>query len=113
MQGTCSKCRRKKRLIKHHITYTPSRVVRICPKCHGVITFINATAAIVLKRKLDNKDRVLLWLWSLDLSPDPSAEHIARAVGVPSYIFSKFDLLFISNARKSVTKVRKRSSCKS
>lgn len=46
---------------KHHVTYQPEQVVRICRPCHTLITTINTVMARFLYGKLDNNTRKRIW----------------------------------------------------
>lgn len=101
----CKKCGRPG-VVRHHITYRPERTTQICVRCHGEITKINAAAAIVLRTKLNNSIRTLLWNWFLIYNDIINENVVAQALG-KKVTFTARQILFIQSAGARVTKRRK------
>ena len=61
----CHKCKEQKKsyaeLDRHHIVYSPRKLVWLCRKCHNRITHLNGCKASEVYRKLNNKDRWEVW----------------------------------------------------
>jgi len=46
---------------KHHITYKPERIARLCLPCHSIITSLNTAKWEQIKRPLTNKERIYIF----------------------------------------------------
>lgn len=60
-QRTCIKCDSIGRVERHHILYNPERIARLCRVCHKRITQMNARVAWKKRKKLNNKNRLIIW----------------------------------------------------
>jgi hypothetical protein len=101
----CKKCGRPG-VVRHHVTYKPERTAQICVRCHGEITKVNAAAAVVLRSKLNNSLRTLLWNWFLIYQDIINENVVAQALG-KKVEFTPKQILFIQGAYTSVTRRRK------
>ena len=95
----CIKCHKKYKLDRHHIIYKPAKIALLCRGCHIEITNANLIAAIVLKRKLTNKDRTKLWKWFLKLQGSVTEDKVIEALGV-KYTFSVADYIRYSSMQR-------------
>lgn len=108
----CVKCRSRVSVCNHHITYKPEITVLICQSCHCQVTLANATASVVLKRKLTSEDRIKIWEWFRNYKGIVTEDKVAIFLGV-DYIFSIKDIWFICSAGRRVSKYgRSRGNCK-
>lgn len=108
---TCVKCRNRKRTIRHHVTYKPELVVRLCPSCHTKITVVNTIAAVVLGKKLSNELRLVLWVWFLKHKGLINERVVADALGI-EFEFRIQHMLFIAKTRQRMVKFEQIIKCK-
>lgn len=108
---TCIKCRKRKRTIRHHVTYKPELVVRICARCHTKITVVNTIAAVILGKKLSNELRLALWVWFLKYSGLINERVVANALGV-EFEFRISHMLFIAKTKQRMITFEKTVKCK-
>lgn len=59
----CFKCHFNGVTDRHHVLYNKIFVVNLCRSCHEFITALNYQRAVELGKKLDAKERLLLWDW--------------------------------------------------
>lgn len=60
----CKVCGIRYSLERHHITYDPPKIVKLCHKHHKEITELNTDTVIIIcqcRRKLTNKERIRVW----------------------------------------------------
>ena len=64
----CEKCKKLNLCHKHHITYEPEVVARLCNKCHFIVTQINTRMVAYHRctRKLTNEERMGLFQFFMD-----------------------------------------------
>lgn len=106
----CVKCSASK-AIRHHVTYEPELVARICPKCHTKITVVNTIAAVVLKKKLSNSIRVLLWAWFLIHKGPVDEKVVSNALGI-EFKFAPSHKAFIKSTKTRMQKFERRGRVK-
>ena len=96
----CIRCKSKTyRLDKHHIIYTPAKVVLLCRNCHIKVTNANSMAAIILNRKSTNTDRIKIWKWFLKFNDVITEDKVAKVFGI-NYTFSIADCIRYSSMRR-------------
>jgi hypothetical protein len=98
---TCKKCGSIGKVHKHHITYSPTKLVVLCVRCHKLITTINTIGAIVTHTKQDNVLRLKLWQWFID-ADKVNLNGITDFLQI-RYEFSSADITYIINAAKRVS----------
>jgi hypothetical protein len=61
----CTKCATERKSWKefdpHHVTYMPRKIKYLCQDCHAVITYRNFKRAREIHRRLDTKERTVVW----------------------------------------------------
>ena len=61
----CTKCATERKSWKefdpHHVTYVPRKIKYLCQDCHAVITYRNFKRAREIHRRLDTKERTVVW----------------------------------------------------
>lgn len=91
------------RTIRHHVIYKPEKVVRICPKCHTRITVVNTIAAVVMRKKLSNEIRLLLWEWFLIQRGILNERLVANVLGI-EFEFKINHMAFIAKTKLKMKK---------
>ena len=98
-KSKCSICGSSGRLDRHHITYKPAKIARICRACHANITTVNSIAAVVLKRRLTNGTRIRLWNWFTKFQGAFTEHDVAEVLRV-NHTFSVDDYERIKSRRR-------------
>jgi len=60
----CAVCGKRYSLERHHVTYDPPKIVKLCHVHHKKITELNTEVVIMIcscRRKLTNKERLKIW----------------------------------------------------
>ena len=101
----CCYCGSSKKIQRHHVTYEPKKIVKLCSNCHRLITVINTIGSIATKTKKDNAVRTRLWDWFIRTKRTNTkfTVDLILAVLEITYKFSSIEKQFIMEARKRIS----------
>ena len=95
----CEKCKKYKPCDRHHVTYNPDVIVKICRTCHKKITLVNTIAAVLTKKKMDNILRAVCWLWFKEYKGKITTEAVAGFLKI-NVVLTQQQERFIKAAKK-------------
>ena len=98
----CCKCGKTYTIQKHHVTYEPEKIVKLCKQCHSIITVINTIGSIATGTKKNSKVRLRLWEWFIQESfAGVQLDSVVAVLGV-THEFNARELGFIYESRSRI-----------